>query len=453
MNSTRPLTASTMIIYALPVAGQGFMLFLMNVYLLKYMTDVLAVAPVAIGLIMFASRVWDAVTDPLVGYFSDNTGKKMGRRRPWILASSIPMAGLFIMIWTPPETLSAHSLTLWAGVSIILFYTALTLFQIPHLSLGAELSDSYHVRTRVFGYRHWFEQFGFLLAVFALYFLFRSSDPRSLVFYVSLLAGLVTIATFVNLVVFIRERPDFQAKRDSSPFHSYRNVINNKYARRLMLVFFFYLIGMISASVYIPYVAEYIIGTPDKTSLFLLLFVISSISGVPLWIYLSQHFGKKNLWFFSMITIALAFASAFFLQEGSVVHMSLVLIGIGLGAGCSGVVGPSIQSDIIDYGECLTRKRTEGAYFAVWTFIQKSATGATFLVAGLVLEASGFVPNINQTETTKMWILGGFSIFPMSCYLLAAMIFKGFQLDEIQFRRIRKIIDHRRSRLHDGINI
>ena len=150
------LPLSTILLYSAPVSGFGFMLFFTSMYLMKYSTDVLGIAPAAMGVILLVSRVWDGIPDPLAGFFSDGTRSRLGRRRPWMLAGAVPIGLLFVLMWSPPLSLEGGALTLYMGAVIVLFYSATTVFGMPHDSLGAELSTSYHERNRIFGFRRAF---------------------------------------------------------------------------------------------------------------------------------------------------------------------------------------------------------------------------------------------------------------------------------------------------------
>lgn len=441
--SERPFL--TNVIYSQPTIGVGFMFFLMTVYLMKYSTDVLGISALTMGGILLLSRIWDAASDPLIGYLSDRTRSRLGRRRPWLLASAIPLAVTYVMIWSPPESLSGSALTAWIVVSVLLFYTAWTMLTIPHYSLGAELDDDYHRRTKLFGYRHAFGESGSMIAVIALYFLAVASEPGELMFVISAVAGLLTAMLIFGTVGFIRERTEFQGRGETHPVQAYLSVFRNKHARLLILVFLMGSVGQSFAAVLTPYISEYIIGAPESSSLFLFLYVSGSIVSVPFWVFLSQRFGKRNLWLTGEIVIGSCLGSFLFLEEGSVVHMGAVMFMIGLGAGAVSVVGPSIQADVIDYGEYMTGRRSEGAYFAAWNFIGKAATGLTFLITGLVLELSGFVPNVSQTEATRTWMLIGFSIIPMALYFVCAAVLYFFRLNESEHKEIQEELIRQRA--------
>ena len=148
------LPRTTVFAYGLPGIGAGYMYLLIGLYVMKFSTDVLLISPLVMGLIFSASRIWDAVSDPLVGYLSDRTRSRFGRRRTWMAASVVPIAGVFLMIFAPPTGLEGTGLVIWMAVAIIGWYSVMTAFFVPHLSLGAELSTNYHERSRLFGYRH-----------------------------------------------------------------------------------------------------------------------------------------------------------------------------------------------------------------------------------------------------------------------------------------------------------
>jgi Na+/melibiose symporter-like transporter len=144
---------------------------MLSLYVMKFATDVLLIAPAVMGLIFSVSRIWDAISDPLAGYLSDRTRTSWGRRRIWLAASILPTGFTFYMVFAPPAELSGAALEGWMALAIIGFYSALTILLVPHLALGAELSSDYHERSRLFGMRHAFFTSGSILALVTFYFL------------------------------------------------------------------------------------------------------------------------------------------------------------------------------------------------------------------------------------------------------------------------------------------
>lgn len=421
--------------------GVGFMFFMVTLYLMKFSTDVLLISPAAMGIIFGLSRIWDAVTDPVAGYMSDRTSLKSGRRRPWMLCSIPFIAVTFFMMWNPPLDLSEAALIMWMAAAIIFFYTAMTAFTVPHTSLGAELSTNYHERTRIFGLRHMIWNSGSLLALVAMHQLITGENIRQIAFVITVLAAVVTSVLIFWMYLNTSERPEFQGRGESNPLVAFGDVLRNKHAVLLLVVFFIENLGAATIGILTPYIAEYIVGRPEKTVIYILLYLLPSVLSVPLWIPLSRIVGKKAMWMFSMLVTAFGFGGMFFLEEGSDTLISVLAFVCGLGAGSGAVVGPSIQSDVIDFDEYKTGKRKEGIYFAAWNFVFKSATGITLMLTGFVLSASGFVPNVEQNETAKLALLTLYAIFPLVCYVIGALIFSRFKMSESDYQDIRAKLD------------
>lgn len=439
------LPLKTIINYNIPTVGVGFMFFMVSLYLMKFSTDVLLISPAVMGFIFGISRIWDAVTDPLAGYFSDRTTLKAGRRRPWMLASIPFICGTFYIMWNPTSGMSDTYNALWMGIAVLLFFTSMTAFVVPHTSLGAELSTSYHERTKIFGLRHMLWNSGSLLALIAMHQLIVGHNVRQTAFVISILAAAVTAALILWMFFALKERPEFQGRGESNPFVAFTDVLKNKYALLLLIVFFIESLGGATIGILTPYIAEYIVGRPDKTVIYILLYLIPSVLSVPLWVPLSRRIGKKAMWLFSMVVTGFGFGSMFFLfyleEAASDILISVLALICGLGAGSGAVVAPSIQADVIDYDEYLSGKRKEGTYFATWNFVFKSATGITLMLTGFVLSASGFVPNVEQNDTAKLALLTLYAIFPLVCYTVGAMIFNQFKLDESVYKTIRSSLD------------
>ena len=109
------------------------------------------------------------------------------------------------------------------------------------------------------------------------------------------------------------------------------------------------------------------------------------------------------------------------------------------------VVEPSIKADVIDYDEYLTHQRKEGIYYSVWNLIRKGAGSVTALATGLVLQLTGFEPNVEQTDMAKLGLLALVSILPGTCYIVGALLFTRFSLNEAEHDEIRKALDARRD--------
>ncbi len=433
------LSARTVLAYAAPALGCGYMYLLVSLYVMKYSTDVLLIAPAIMGTIFSASRILNAISDPLIGHVSDCTRSRFGRRRFWMLASVVPTATLFYMIFVQPVGLADNGLVAWMAVAIIGYYLAINFCFIPHLSLGAELTRDNHQRNRLYGYRHAGYTLGSIVALFSLQ-LFLTAEQQghealqAMVGKLAIAAGLLFGALVLIASVGLEEKPEY-ARSVHTPFLSaLGHVWRNPHARLVLLVTFIENIGFAAITVLTLYVTEYIVHRPLLSVLVILTYMAPSAAVAPLWARVARRVGKVKLWMYSMLATAFAFGALFpILYFGGSLQFPGLLVMLfiaGLAAGCGGTIGPSVQSDVIDYDEQQTGERKEGTYFAVWDFVFKGAFGVMLLLTGFILQATGFEPNVEQPPAARLAIILLYSVFPLICYLIGAWMFSKYSLDE-----------------------
>jgi len=417
--------------------GVGLMMMPFSVWLMKFSTDVLLIAPAAIGSLFFVGRLWDAISDPVVGYLSDRTRSRSGRRRSWMSAAAIPLAVTTVMLWSPPGTLEDLRLLVWMGVALLLYETALTAFVVPYGALGMELTDRYRERTRLFGYRHVITACGSLLGLGAVYLLRTAEQPREMAFWVSLAGGIVLATTVVLCARNIRERSDYTGRGGDSLFKAFGDIFRNPHGRLLFFVYGIETFGAASISLLAPYMMQYVIRRPELIELFIVAYFVPQFAFTPFWVWLGRYFSKKSLWLFAMLAMALGYFSIFFAKQDGIEVLFLAIFLLGLGGGCGAVLAPSIQADVIDYDEYLTGERKEGAYTAVWNFIRKAAAGVTAGLVGFVLQYVGYVPNADeQSESVQTAMRALMGLLPAACFVIGALAFSRFALNEAEHGRI-----------------
>jgi len=417
-------------------------------YLMKFSTDVLLIAPAVMGVLLAASRMWDAVSDPVVGYLSDNTRSTIGRRRVWLYVAAIPMGMGMVMMWSPPLSLAGWLLVFWMAFALFLYETASTAFYVPHGALGVELTPNYHERTRLFGYTHMISAIGLIIGLGFLQFMNMAEDKRAMAFYLSLIAGITVASLIIISTRHLPERTDYQGRGGANVFNSFADVFRNPHARLLLLMYAIETFGASSIALLVPYLVEYVIPMQTYMVLLLVTFVVPQFAFTPFFIRLSKKVGKKNLWFGAMLVAASQFMLAFFLitpgEFSYLIWFGTFIFGMCSGAGA--VVAPSIKADIIDFDEYQTGERKEGAYLAVWNLIRKAAGSIVALLTGLVLQLTGFVPNVVQSYEIQLWILGLFSLLPGLCYLAGAIIWYRFSFNETEHAAVREALESRVQR-------
>lgn len=440
---------STQVIWAYSIPRIGIMMMgiLFTTYLMKFSTDVLLIAPAAMGGLIAASRLWDAISDPLAGYLSDNTRSKHGRRRVWLYYSAIPVAIGMIMMWSPPDSLDGVYMIIWMGVALLVYETASTAFFVPHGALGIELTPNYHERTRLFGYVHMIGAIGSIFGLIALQGMNMAEDKRLYALILSLFAGFFVASLIIGSTRMLPERVDFQGRGGVNVFRSFGDIFKNIHARLLLIMYAIETFGAASVGLLVPYLVEYVVPMKEYMVPLLVMYIVPQFAFTPLWIFVSRRIGKKRLWAYGMWGTAFCFITGFFIitpGEWSTLLWPGAFL-LGCAGGIAAVIAPAIKADIVDYDEYLTEERKEGAYYAVWNFIRKGAGSLTALVTGLVLQFSGFVPNVEQTLETQYYILGLFTLLPGSCYVIGALIFMRFSLNEKEHGDLRRILDERNA--------
>ena len=432
--------------YCLPTVAVNFSLVLTMAYVAKYATDVLLIAPATMGLIFGLSRIWDAVTDPAIGYWSDRTRARMGRRRVWILAAGLPIALFGVALWAPPLALEGSALTAWFAIAFLAYMTAMTVFAVPHMALGAELSLVPHERTRIFGLRHGVATLGSALAlVGGTTLLIRAEDPRATALWLFAAIGAFCLLSTTVAAALLRERSEYHGRGGRNPYHAFRDVLRNPHGRLLVVMYFIEHMGTGATAVLSPYILHYVIGRPDGLGLVYAFYTASILLTIPVWVALSKRFGKKRAWLGGMLVAIVGYFTLFFVGEGTLALMCAVVCLTGAASSAGTVVGPSVQADVIDWDEHATGERKEGSYYSTFTFLQKTSAGVMAMLTGLALQASGFVPNEAQSEETQLVMRALIALVPMGCFIAGAAIFSRFRLSEAEHAEIRRALDARGS--------
>lgn len=443
------LNFSTLFTYNQSVFSLGMVGVLLHIYLAMFVTDVLLIAPAVWGSIYALVRLWDAVSDPLMGYLTDRTKSRWGRRRPWMFAVALPMATAVYLLWSPPQSLDPYWLVVWMGLSILLFETSMTVFLIPHGAMGVELTQDYHERTRLFGYTHIFSTMGTFLGIYAYTLILDAEDPRALVSQLSIIGAAAVFISFIFISTRLRERKEYQNRQTVSLLKSFKDLIKNRHARVLLLVTAIENLGVTSLLVLVPYLTQYVLLDAEYAVVMIIGYMVPQPFLTPLWIMMSKRIQKKTLWMCAMVVSACAFMGMFFITAETAYLVYILPPILGLAAGVGAVCEPAIKADVIDYDEYVTGERKEGAYFAVWNFVRKGASAIPPFFALMALDWSGYVPNGTQSETTLLMINIFSGLLPACCFIIGAIVFARFSFNREEYAKVREEINQREMNARD----
>jgi GPH family glycoside/pentoside/hexuronide:cation symporter len=408
--------------YAIPFTGGALVLFTVQLFFLKYATDVLLLSPIVLGGAFGLSKLVDAVTDPLVGAWSDRTNVSLGRRRPWMLASALPVAVTFFAIWNPPQA-DLEATTVWVCVFVVLFYVSFTGYNIPHFALGAELSPSSHARTRLYGARQGAEIVGMLVAFLVMQSVSNAADARAQALGLTALIATVAGLSLLGTPVLLRE-PAHRGRGGAGLRSALIDVWRNPQGPRLMLGWWFAFLAMSAMGVMGPYAAEYVLGRPDLIAALPGSFVVASLVSIPLWVRLAGRFGKTRCWIWSLLGVSLALGSLLLGDVGNVGWFFAATAGAGACVGGSTVLGPALLADAVDHDERLTGERKEGVYSSIFGLVGKSGAAFVTALTGVFLSWSGYTPNEIPDPSVRTALLHIFVGVPVVASLLSALVLR-----------------------------
>jgi GPH family glycoside/pentoside/hexuronide:cation symporter len=445
--------------YAIPSFATAAMAAPLIVELKIFYTDTVLVPAGLLAVAMAIARAFDAITDPLMGWITDQTRTRWGRRRPWI-PLGVPLCALcYWIMFLPPQGLSAEGgAVVWIGAAYCFYYLFHTVWSVPYAGLGFELSPDYDDRTSLFGYRSICGGLGLLLSFFLLYKaqargLF-SSDREMLATLTGCFA-LLMVLLFVWPVLRLREHPEF-ATRKRAPFvPGIRRALRNRPFRILLFATILGTIPATMPTLLMPYFTKYVLQVEDQWRLvFAGIYVVSGFLSLPVWMGVARRIGKLPVW---IITATIGIASSFVLftvGEGQTTRMIVLEIIRGFAAGAIVILGPAMMADVIDYDELRTGRRREAQFGAFVSLVPKfvAILGATLPLA--LMGAAGYDPTMpTLTDEATLAIRGLFALFPIAFHVGALLILLRYPISRDVHRAIRDgIADHQRGEeAHDPI--
>jgi GPH family glycoside/pentoside/hexuronide:cation symporter len=377
-----------------------------------------------LGVILIIPRLWDAVSDPLIGHISDNTRTRWGRRRPFLLIGGILVSVFFVAMWWIPK---GDMVRLWfpseAGFqwfqlsyilfTLLLFYTACTIFEIPHGALGMEMTTDYHERTRLFSAKSFV---GNLFAMstpwlFALasmeIFKGPGGNEADGMRYVSLMVAGILIPLSFWWTYKLRE-PGFVrvAKQQKTPFWSdMKHTFSNRNFIMLTLTIFTLAMGFNFVNLLGSYIPIFYVFGGDKVAGAYLLGIngtVWAITGLlavfPLnWI--SPKLGKRSTLVLAILLMSLAQLSKIVCYNPSYPYLIVIpTILLSIGMLFFFTLGSSMVGDICDEDDLNTGTRTEGTFYSVFWWFIKMGTALASFVAGALIVLTMF----DQTQVMKV---------------------------------------------------
>jgi len=396
MPGHEPLPLRTKLAFGAGDLGPAIASLIPSFFQFFFLTTVAGLDPLMAGSVRAILSIWDAVNDPVVGWLSDRTRSRLGRRRPWILYGAIPFGLTYFAQWVVPPFDDTGKFIYYLIVGL-LFNMAFTAVNVPYTALTAELTQDYDERTSLNTFRFAFSIGGSLVAgVLHPLIVGQFADVTTGYLVSGAVWGGLCILPFFWCVAGTRERFSADDVQQGSVIAQLRSALSNKPFLFVIGIYLFsWLAVQFTSSILVPYVTFWL-KRPDLISLMLLAVQGSAFIFLFIWNAVSRRIGKKAVYLIGMVFWIIVQAMLFFVGQDQAT-LALILAALaGVGVATAYIVPWSMMPDVIEYDELLTGQRREGIFYGLMVLLQKFGLAAGQFIIGLVLQLSGFLSSEGQ---------------------------------------------------------
>jgi GPH family glycoside/pentoside/hexuronide:cation symporter len=465
------LTFPTKLAYGFGAVAYGVKNNGFDYFLLLFYSQVMGVDAPLVGLALLIALLFDAFSDPIVGYLSDNTHSRWGRRHPWMYASAIPVAICYYLLWVPPAGLTGNELFPYILTLAILIRVCITLFEVPSSALAAELTEDYDERTSLLSYRFFFGWIGgTIMATIALAVFLAPTEsiPNGILnkqgygTYGIVASIVILIAILATALGTHRHIPNFKLPPPKMPM-SVKRILSEIYEtlanRSFLAVFLAALFGAVAAGLSAGlsfYISGYFWGfSADQISGLAFSIILSAFIALFMAPIISRRIGKKRG---AILIGILAFSIApapvvlrligLMPENGDPILYPIILVATIIDIALMitfSILSTAMIADLVEDGEIRTKRRSEGVLFAATTFTRKAVQGFGVMAATVVLAMAEFPKGVapGQVPDEAVFRLGLYyapTLFVIWMLMIASL--RLYRIDrDVHEDNLRKLAD------------
>lgn len=430
----RKVGFGNLVLYGMGDIFGGGAFLIIGMLFLFFLTEVVGLSPGLASLVFLIGKGWDAISDPLMGYISDRTKSRFGRRRIYFLAGIVPIALSFFIMWLNIETTSQAAVFAYYSFAYVLFSTVFTMVMIPFAAINAEMSPDYKVRSRLSGARMIFSGFAALLGGTLPKIIVDRypGTPETGYMVMAAVFGLLFALPFIGVFLGTWELP--RKEEEASPtggalsvFREFATIMKNRSFRIHIGMYIFAYTAMDILMALFAYYITYFLGKPGAYPVAMGALLLTQIIMMPVYVTLGNKKGKGfgfriglAIWITGML---LSFTLT---GDSSLILIAAVCAFMGMGTSAGVLIPWAILPSVIDVDEMITGKMRSGIYSGAMTLIRKLVQGLIAMpLIGFTLQAIGFVSNQSQSpgvlRSMQLFFIAG------PCVLLAVALLFGFR--------------------------
>lgn len=449
----RRLRRSVMTSYGFGAAAYGVKDSGFGTFLLLFYNQVIGVPAATVGFVIMCALIIDAFVDPTIGFLSDRTRSRWGRRHPWLYGAALPIMLGWVMLWHPPQASETMVLG-WLFVVAVLVRSAVSAYEVPSQAMSAELSADYDERTRIMAFRYLFGWAGGLLMLIGAYWVFLApvpGYPNGLLNRDGYTGFAIAGALFMGVAILVsaigthREipnlpKPEIAAKSLGENFRELVETLRNRAFAVLMLAGLFAYTGQGIIYAISNYLYTYVWGFRGGTFVLLsfALFggVLVAFVAAPM---IGARTSKPRAASIAALCGMLLGTTPYWLRlaglfpaPGNPAMIPTLFVFLACGTACgvtAYILGASMMADVVEDSEARTGRRSEGLFFAGAFFVQKCTSGVGIFVTGLILAFAGFPAKAVPGQVPAA-VLDRLTLTYLVCYgtfaCLAALTYRAF---------------------------
>ncbi len=367
-----------------------------SVLYLIFLTNVIGINAAWAATVIMISKIWDAVSDPIMGVITDNTRSKFGRRKPYIFAGGIILIVSMALLWNPISFTSQLAKIIYVVVTYLLYSTVATVISVPYSSLSTEVSTRYEETNRLNFMRQAFSLIATVVASLVPTALFEklmdgnmtiSQFYFSIVFGFGLFFGIPLILTGI----FVKERVKYGDKKSSFSIKQFIKPFQVKSFRKLLGIYLCQAVNLDIVSSIVLYFALYVI-TGMSSTVFMGSFLAMQMVMLPIWMFLVKKVPKTKIYRFGLpLSMVCALFISTYPANGNPIFVYIAAALMSIGVSGAQTMSWIIFPDVVDIAQLGLGERIAGSLSGAMTFTRKAAAAVAIFFVGNILNLTGFI--------------------------------------------------------------
>ncbi len=389
----KKLSLRSKLMYGVGDGGINLADTMVSLLFAMFLTDVVGLRPGLAAMAVFIGRSSDYLNDPIIGYLSDRTRTRWGRRRPYLLFGALPFVIVYTLLWWIPPIQSQVWLAVYYGIAFVLYDTAATVIYMPYFALTPELTQDYDERTTLTSYRMTFSILGGMIGFVVPLALIGTLNVENAQRVLLVGAGIGLLSILPILAVFFgtRESEEYQKQEQPSFKQSLLAVAQNKPFIFALIIFTLTWIALDLIQSTLLYFLKYRMQIPEQGDLIFGLLFVAALVSIPFWEWAARRWNKQKAYMAGMAFMAIeTTAMGFARPEWGLPAMLAFGTLAGFGLGAIQILTWAMIPDGIEWDELKTGQRHEGMFYSLVTTIRKVAASLTLPLLLLVLEWTGY---------------------------------------------------------------